>query len=758
MRPLLAILLAVLIPAAAAQGLPEIPPEETTYPDLELAEALTLPRYFVAQDATGNGTSISDPAPMGDLSFDGSDRAVVVVGGSDTRVPFNIAFTDRPGRFALLHASAVDPAYPADEFRKGSIRVDQRDWTSAPNPGLAGVWRTEVSRDIRRFLASYTAEGGFRVPGALYNDFPTLELPEADQTLPVAMVNLAESDNGYEASDEDPDFVAAPYFKAAPSGTFLLILHRGTYLLYVKPRPEHPLDAEPAARPRIEMMYANGMGQINKLISIGGFQNPNSNFPRRFLCYGVNLAHLPNIVNGINQSLGWRGLECAGGTDSNVRFENTTDWLCGSQDVRGSINIVGEGSKLSFINMRALNPGTDEGHKLHANVNAGAGLPVGLDYSENWQVVTAPITDLQGNDVRGELFAEANVHAQAHQEYDDAYIVRRGRFVADDLDPAGVVANVVSAGPALPDPFDPAAYRVALADTTAINYNNSLGEYALTRYVTAITNAQLNLPSPYQRATSTIRGRSASITRSAFLLAPTSTRDENRDRDRTADFFVIDGRSLTEDTGITAVDIILDGALLVAKENRRDGFFDGQFAIVNAERAPEHLTAIRVWTRNCVIWSDVPTVRLVDEEAAVPVEFYTWDGQPGLDAWIYNAPTSPSTQDLTRFAFTDQWGNEIPAAQWEQTYPAPPLFGVDPGLIMPAAIAPPALPLDLVPGALMPVAPGTGPAPTGAGLAPGIDAHNGSAPLEPTPRYGPFGFGQTQIFAPPMPAASVPNN
>ena len=106
------------------------------------------------------------------------------------------------------------------------------------------------------------------------------------------------------------------------------------------------------------------------------------------------------------------------------------DWLCGSQDVRGSLNIAGPGSKLFFHRVAAVSPGTDEGHKLHANVNAADGIPVGLDLSEDWRVVAPPIKTLQNDDAIGLVFNESTVHTQSHQGYDDGYLVRRTRAVS----------------------------------------------------------------------------------------------------------------------------------------------------------------------------------------------------------------------------------------------------------------------------------------------------------------------------------------
>ena len=709
----------------------------TSYEDLTLPEAATLPRLYIAQDATGTGDSLADPAPMGLLNLDGQDRAVVIVGNSDLRTRFQISFSERPERFALIHASALHPGVPADQFRSGSVRVDQRTWTSPTDPALLGVYKTDVSDIIDAIEANYPDPREIATPGVVYNDPPALELPDPQTPRTIIAPSIGAAPLGISNTPPGflPDQVAAASIGPALPGTCVVIQHEGDHFLYIKPTDEITIPGTPNW-PRLDLLVTDGTDQKSQLILIGETQQPDDNFPKRFLAYGVNLAHL---TAGPNGDRGWRGFVCQGGTNANVRFENFTDWLCGSQDVRGSLNIAGPGSKLSFIDARALSPGTDEGHKLHANVNAADGLVVGLDTSSNWRVVAPRINTLQGTNTIGTIFNTVKVHAQSHQGYDDGYRVSRARFISESVDIAGTFAapNTSQSPPA--DSLNHEDYPTIITDTDIRNFIATPRNHARVRTVHAITDATLVSNNPFVRAVTSIRSDAFLLKDSVVAIAPTRTAG------RSADIFTIDGRAFDGPQDPATIDIVLDHVLIIAKENRQDGDATGTFTLFNvAERknSPITTTQIRVWTRNCVILSDVPEMRLVANNTNTPITFLRFDGSPGLDAWIDLAQTSPITGYSPIFAFTDGFGNFLSKTSFEDQIGPVPNYLLDTGITLPNAAAPPQLPIDVPPHAPIRTAPLSTPrddAP-GRALAPGFSPFDAVALTGPSRTFGPFGF------------------
>ena len=714
-------------------------PWTTRYQDLLLPEALTLPRYYIAQGGTGTGASIDDPAPMGDLVFDGQDRAVVIVGDSDVRVRLRISFTERPERFALLHASAVDPGYPADEFRRGSVRVDTLAWTALTG-ALDGVYRAEITEIIDAFESAYSNDR-VTVLGVLYNDSPLFDPPEQVGEMRVVAPSVSPSTTGVEhTEDPDPDPTAAALFIGAPAGRCLVVEADGRWYLYLKPDEGDTLVG--AGSPRLDMLLTDGTDQVSALIQVGGTQNINGAFPKRFLSYGVNLAH---ISAGPDGGRGWRGLVCSGGFESNVRHERFVDWLCGSQDVRGNLNIAGEGGKLAFVDAFSMNPGSDEGHKLNANVNDADSLPLGMDETENWVVLASSIQDLQGESVIGSVFNRATVHNQSHQGYDDWFRVRRGRFVSDRLEIAGTAPAPYAFQSEPAKPFQPSSYRVRLEGIESENFYGVSGNYAIERSVFAITDAELHSTVDFSRTGMRVIEKYAYFRNVAIAMAPTSTRDGSVNR--SADLIVIDGRFFNSTTEPDEVNIILDGALLIAKENRIDGAYGGAFHVIRMKDQtafPSRLDRIRVWTRNCVIVTDVPRLRLVANNSDTPIEFVTFDGKPGFDVWIYRADRSPGTGNVPQFEFTDGYGGLISRPAFIAAHGQLPYYDVDPGIVIPDSVAPPELPLRVREDGLIRTVVGNGelPADGGMALASGVSPYAGEAPID-MPRYGPFGFGMT---------------
>jgi len=709
----------------------------TSYEDLTLPEAATLPRLYIAQDATGTGDSLADPAPMGLLNLDGQDRAVVIVGNSDLRTRFQISFSERPERFALIHASALHPSVPANQFRSGSVRVDQRTWTMPQDPALLGVYKTDVSDIIDAIEANYPDPREIATPGVVYNDPPALELPDPQTPRTIIAPSIGAAPLGI--SDTPPGFlpdqVAAVRIGPALPGTSVVIQHEGDHFLYIKPADEITIPGTPNW-PRLDLLVTDGTDQNSALITIGDTQQPSGNFPKRFLAYGVNLAHL---ASGSGTDRGWRGLVCQGGYNSNVRFENFTDWLCGSQDVRGSLNIAGPGSKLSFIDARALSPGTDEGHKLHANVNFADGLLVGLDTSSNWRVVSPPIRTFQGVNAIDWIFNTVKVHAQSHQGYDDGYRVSRARFTAATTDDTSTFAGPDTGDQPPSDIFNPDDYPTLFKDTDVQNFLATPRNHARVRTVHAITDATITSPSPFNRATTSIRAETFLVRDSVIVLAPTQTDDE------TADVFTIDGRFFDSFADPTRIDIVLDHVLIIAKENRQNGVTLGEtnlFRIVEKNQLPFKPTTVRVWTRNCVILSDLPEMRLVANNTDTPITFLRFDGSPGFDAWIDLSPTSPITGYSPIFAFTDGFGNFLSKTSFEDQVGPVPNYLLDTGITLPNAAAPPQLPIDVPPQAPIRTAPLSTPrddAP-GRALAPGFSPFDAVALTGPSRTFGPFGF------------------
>lgn len=733
---LVAALIAPLGPRPGGEVRTEWP---TTYRDLLLPEALTLPRYYIAQGGTGDGSSLGQPAPMGEIEFDGQDRAVVIVGDSDVRTSLRFDFSERPKRFALLHASAVHPGYPANEFRRGSVRVDDLAWTALSGGGLDGVYRAEITGIVDQFIEAYSDEG-VTVLGVLYNDEPSIEIPDEVGELRVVAPSVSPSTTGVEHIEgADPDPTAAGLFAGAPAGRCLVVESDGRWYLYVKPGEGDVLGG--AGSPRLDMLLTDGRDQLAQLIRVGGSQGIMGTFPQRFLSSGVNLAH---ISSGPGTARGWRGLVCNGGFEANVRHERFTDWLCGSQDVRGNINIVGEGGKLAFVDAYAMNPGSDEGHKVHANVNFADDMPVGMDESENWLVLSASIQDLQGESVIGSVFNKSTVHQQAHQAYDDWYRVRRGRFVGYRYRDTGVYAGPFAFSSEPADPFSPASYSVRLEDIEVENFHGVSGNYAIERVVHSITNADFHTSNDYERSLMTISARYSLLKNSAIVMAPTSTYTGSANR--SADIITIDGRFFDSAASPDEIDIVLDGVLIIAKENRTDSAYGGLFYLFRMQDHaifPSTLERIRVWTRNCVIVSDVPRLRLISNNSDTPIEFLTFDGEPGFDAWVYTTASSPGTGNAPQFDFTDGFGGQITRQAFEAVHGPLPAFGVDPGVVIPGGVSPPELPLRVRPDGAIRSAIGSGDAPTPGrlALASGVSPYAGSEVVDMVPRYGPFGFG-----------------
>jgi len=751
--PIALILVPVLVTlgAAGARAVDPLGPS-VTHEDLMLAEAATLPRYYIAQGATGSGASLSDPAPMGELIFDGSDRAVVIVGESDIRTRLHISFTARPERFALLHASALHEGYPENQFRRGSVRVDTLAWSRLRAPEFDDIFRADVTLIVKDMITAYT-DGTQGYPftiasmGVMYNDEPSFVAPQWDDSIAIVAASVSRGNTGVELVPPGlHDTIAEALLDDAHAGTSLLVASTdGIWKLYLKPRIGD-IPGSPTG-PRLDMLLTDSRGQNNELIEINSSQSPEGNFPQRFLSYGVNLAHLSAGADGAR---GWRGFLCQGGADSNVRFERFMDWICGSQDVRGSLNIAGAGSKLSFVDASAVRPGTDEGHKLHANVNAADGIPVGLDVSRNWLVSSPTLRCLDGRNATGVVFNKSTVHAQSHQGYDDGYVVERARFVAGDFLETGPFASPFTVDRIPDNPLIPERYPGVIRSVFVRNHEAISRNYLFDRVVHAVTDAWFTDGVEFNRMTVPIAGGATYFRNSVIALAPTATNINGFDRE--VDLITIDGRAFSNALEPDRVDIVLDGCLLIAKENRRDGDYDARFHLINVLSEvtdPFEADLIRVWTRNCVLVTDAPELRLVANQSGTPVTFLTFDGQPGLDLWISPSERSPGTGAVPKVILTDGLGATMSRAQFEAIHGTLPNYAQPTGVPLPALIGRPSFPITIPQDAPLRTTLGTGPAPDPAalGLASGVHPDLGAASFESVPRYGPFGFGDVVDFS-----------
>ena len=293
-------------------------------------------------------------------------------------------------------------------------------------------------------------------------------------------------------------------------------------------------------------------------------------------------------------------------------------------------------------------------------------------------------------------------------------------------------------------------YQTILRDSFALNFNATSRNYAFDRVVHAVTNADLTSNNPFRRMTFSIESETAYIGHSAVIVAPTSTNDDGRDRD--VDAFTIDGRSFNSLSDPDTIDIVLENTLIIVKENRTDGQYNNDFNLINLQERsanPVELDAVRVWTRNCIVVSDVPKLSVLKNSSDTVVEFLTFDGEPGFDVWMYTPATSPGSGGTPQIRFTDGFGATISRSAFEEVHGPLPQWETDPGIQIPGAILPPSFPLSVSQGAHVRSVVGNGPAPEPGvfGLASGMHPDQAMASLDPEPRYGPFGFGRTLEFS-----------
>ena len=229
--PVALLLIPIIFGLACASAISSPTSPSVRYKDLTLSEAMTLPRHYIAQGASGSGTSITDPAPMGEIEFDGQDRTIVIVGESDVRTKLEISFLERPDRFALLHASAIHPGHPTDEFRYGSVRLDGLTWqpvtleaverlggASTGKHGLigntrkleqtqSGMYRADVTAIVQSFIDAYgTNDPAYRNSitclGVIYGDHPSMQPPSHTAPLEVVAPSMADTTDGVVNADQ----------------------------------------------------------------------------------------------------------------------------------------------------------------------------------------------------------------------------------------------------------------------------------------------------------------------------------------------------------------------------------------------------------------------------------------------------------------------------------------------------------------------------------------------------------------------------